>query len=276
MKLTIKTINQKAIPLDVEPSTTVANIKEMLHQSQGFDVAAQKLIYSGKILTDDQTIEALKVKETDFMVVMVTKAKAALAASSAAPAPAARGLGAVSTPSAPTGGAAAAAPAAPAAPAADPNNLFALAQQQAQQQQQQQAAQAGGVGAGAFDLTALANDPQVAQLRQMIQQNPQLLQPILGQLAASNPALMAMLQQNPQAVLSALLGEDVMLDDASDDEGGALPPGVQQIAVTEEDRAAIDRLVDLGFDRNLAIEAYLACDKNEELAANYLFENQFE
>ncbi|KNE57412.1 UV excision repair protein Rad23 [Allomyces macrogynus ATCC 38327] len=161
---------------------------------------------------------------------------------------------------------------APAGPT--PNKLFALAQQQAQQQQQQ--AQAGGIGGGAFDLTALANDPQVAQLRQMIQQNPQLLQPILGQLAASNPALMAMLQQNPQAVLSALLGEDVMIDDASDDEGGALPPGVQQIAVTEEDRAAIDRLVDLGFDRNLAIEAYLACDKNEELAANYLFENQFE
>lgn len=53
--------------------------------------------------------------------------------------------------------------------------------------------------------------------------------------------------------------------------GGANPAG--SIRVTQEELDAITRLTDLGFPKHKAAEAYFACDKNEELAANYLFES---
>lgn len=55
---------------------------------------------------------------------------------------------------------------------------------------------------------------------------------------------------------------------------GANPPGT--IRVTQEEMEAINRLTSLGFPKHKAAEAYFACDKNEEYAANYLFETGFE
>lgn len=54
--------------------------------------------------------------------------------------------------------------------------------------------------------------------------------------------------------------------------GGPPPPGANVIRLTEEEMNAVNRLTEMGFDQQDAVAAYLACDKNEALAANLLLE----
>ncbi|KZT10724.1 UV excision repair protein Rad23 [Laetiporus sulphureus 93-53] len=172
----------------------------------------------------------------------------------------------------------AAAPAPPAQPAQPapasnaPQNLFQLAQQQQQQQHHPNPAGAAGGAPAGLDMGALQNHPQMQQLRELVAQNPQLVQPLIQQLAASNPQLAQLLAQNPEAFLQLLGGAEGF--DFDGEEG--VPPGAHVINITEEEQAAIQRLEALGFSRQAVIEAYFACDKNEELAANYLFESNFD
>ena len=51
---------------------------------------------------------------------------------------------------------------------------------------------------------------------------------------------------------------------------GPPPVVAPQMDISPEDEAAIGRLEQLGFHRALCIEAFFICDKNEEMAANYL------
>ncbi|KAH0536216.1 hypothetical protein FGG08_006898 [Glutinoglossum americanum] len=367
----------------------ILSIKEKIAQDQGWDTSQQKLIYSGKILQDQNTVESYNIEEKGFIVCMVSKVivhilrqpKATSQSSSSTPAkaPSTPAPPPIQTPSAPAAPVPASRPTAanvpdtpsPAGAAtasgtnfSDPSALAMGAQREAAisnmesmgfpradidramraayfnpdraveylltgipenlQQEQRQAnqaqpgasapaaassppaagheaanpsgedqpinlfeaaAQAGrsgggsggarsgggasaaaGAAGGLGNLDFLRNNPQFQQLRQVVQQQPQMLEPILQQVGAGNPQLAQLIGQNPDQFLQ-LLSED-----PHDDEDNPLPPGAQAISVTEDEREAIERLCRLGFERDLVIQAYFACDKNEELAANFLFE----
>ncbi|KAK6605772.1 UV excision repair protein Rad23 [Botrytis cinerea] len=354
MKLTFKDLKQQKFVLEAEPTELVSDVKEKIFKEKGWEASQQKLIYSGKILQDANTLESYHIEEKGFIVCMITKiAKAAPAASSAPKAPSTPAPASAATPAPPAAPAHSsstsntAVPATPSpagasipAPQATPSNettglamgaersaqiaemesmgfersqieaamraafynseraieylLNGIPERLLQEQQPTPAAPAavqassppaaggeddpvdlfqaaanagnrggaargrpgvdplGGAGAGAAagglgNLDFLRNNPQFQQLRQVVQQQPQMLEPIL------------------QQQFLQLLSENA-------DDDAPLPPGAQAIEVTPEERDAIERLCRLGFNREQAIQAYFACDKNEELAANFLFE----
>lgn len=109
-----------------------------------------------------------------------------------------------------------------------------------------------------------------------------MLPQILMALEHSNPGLVQVIRENPEAFMRLLSGggggaqQDpvaAMLAAAQGGAPGGPPPGQQVVRLTPEEGEAVQRLTELGFDRGMAVQAYLACDKNEELAANFLFEN---
>ncbi|XP_062106296.1 ubiquitin receptor RAD23d-like [Humulus lupulus] len=131
-----------------------------------------------------------------------------------------------------------------------------------------------GANAGAGNLDFLRNSQQFQALRAMVQANPQILQPMLQELGKQNPHLVRLIQEH-QADFLRLINEPVEGGEGNvlSQMASAMP---QAVTVTPEERAAIERLEAMGFDRAIVLEVYFACNKNEELAANYLLDHMHE
>lgn len=309
MQVNLKPLKGEQFKVEIDPEAKVSDLKKKIAEAKPeFPAEQQKLIFSGKILTDDSTMGSLDIKPDGFVVVMLTKAPGAAAAPAAQPAaqPAASPAPAAApaTGATPAAAATPAATGAPAAPlpsvitdlrsnprfrelavvvTANPRILQvmipALRRNYPELQEaiagnipgflRMLAEEAGGTAAGPPAAggggEGMPNEAQFRQMAAMLAQNPQML----AQMMQSDPELAAALQANPQAV------QQLMAAAAS----GQLPGmgaggggGPTTITLSEADNAAIERLAALGFDKNVAAQAYLACDKNEELAANFLFD----
>jgi len=136
----------------------------------------------------------------------------------------------------------------------------------------------------------IRQEPQFQQIRQIIRTNPHLLEQFIQQMSRENPELFRDITAHQEEFIQ-MLNEDA--DDAA---AGGAPTGAQgaqlggaggptitreqdgrvTLQVTEAERQAIDRLKQLGFPEDMVVQAYFACDKNEELAANFLLSNAFD
>merc|ERR1739838_1169356 len=100
----------------------------------------------------------------------------------------------------------------------------------------------------------------------------------------SNPELLQIISQNQEAFIRMINESD---DGSSSGSGGTgsggrsgsgrTPAAGEEhlgesgvIQVSPQDKEAIERLKALGFPEHLVVQAYFACEKNENLAANFL------
>lgn len=130
--------------------------------------------------------------------------------------------------------------------------------------------------AGAGNLDVLRNNRQFQNLISLVQANPQILQPLLQELGKQNPQVIQLIQEN-QAEFMRLINEPLEGDEENEmNMLDQIADAAETIAVTPEENEAILRLEGMGFDRALVLEVFFACNKNEQLAANYLLDHMHE
>ncbi|KAG7769068.1 hypothetical protein KL946_000351 [Ogataea haglerorum] len=145
---------------------------------------------------------------------------------------------------------------------------------------------AAAAGSQGQDAAQQQEGDFMGSLREILQQQPEMAEAVLQQLAASNPQLAEIVQSNPEAFMRYITDGDqnalaqalgVPPEYMEGVEGdGELPEGATRIQITQEENEAINRLCELGFERDLVIQVYFACDKNEEMTANLLFSDHAE
>ncbi|XP_008046219.1 UV excision repair protein RAD23 homolog A isoform X2 [Carlito syrichta] len=357
--ITLKTLQQQTFKIRMEPDETVKVLKEKIEAEKGrdaFPVAGQKLIYAGKILSDDVPIRDYRIDEKNFVVVMVTKAKAGQGTSAPpeASSPAAP-ESSTSLPPAPASGMSHSPPTAAredkspseeSAPTTSPESVSGSVPSSGSSGREEDAASTLVTGseyetmlteimsmgyerervvaalrasynnphraveylltgipgspepehgsvqesqvseqpateAGENPLEFLRDQPQFQNMRQVIQQNPALLPALLQQLGQENPQLLQQISRHQEQFIQMLNEPPGELADISDVEGevgaiGEEAPQMNYIQVTPQEKEAIERLKALGFPESLVIQAYFACEKNENLAANFLLSQNFD
>lgn len=315
MLVTLKTLQQQTFQIEIDPEETVKALKLKIEVEKGKDYVAdhQRLIYAGKILLDDDKLNTYNIDEKKFIVIMVTKPKSTEIPASTTSAPEAGESASTESGDGKAKTTSEEAPKPP--PAAEPEPAVATANELDfeatvhsimdmgyNRQQVEQALRASfnnreraveylitGIpeellqeqdaeeGTDEDPLAFLRDQPQFQQMRAVIQQNPNLLNAVLQQIGQTNPALLQAISQH-QSAFVRMLNEPVNPSAAGAvaEESALEIPQVQQPQVSPQDKEAIERLKALGFPEHMVIQAYFACEKNENLAANFLLSQNYD
>ena len=293
MHLLLKNLKQQEYQIEIESDQkTVKDLKLEIEKVHNFDSSCIKLLHSGVVLEDAKKLEEYKIKEGNVIIMMLLKPKKV----EAKPEPNQKEELQQQEP-----------------PKNEENKpqpqyteqINALVDMGYEKEKVERAIKAAN---GSIDLAVeYLNEEQIPNqnepntgnansnipsssnsnlpeelkknasiIKCLCMNNPEKLPSILTNLKEHSPQLFELIKQHEEdfknLLVSPLSEEDIRNFQSIQQE--LRRPRGETIRLTKEESDAVKRLQELGFSQADAVQAYFACDKNEEMAANFLFEQK--
>ena len=314
MKLILKNLKQVQYNVELESDKkTIQDLKNEIEKIHGFDAAQLKLLHNGRILDNAKTLEEYQIKDENVIIMMNTKPKQKeQPPSTEPPKPEPEKKEGEEKKEEPPKQPQAQPQSSNTEYATQINSLVEMGYEKDKVEKAINAAKGNldlaleFLGSGNIPDSAPQTQPQPQNQSQPSQgnrnlslelrrnasiikivckDNPDKIYSILNNLKQRNPALLEKIKEHEQdfknLLVSPISQEDIDNFKALEQnlqgllgEGGRRP-GQVEIRLTPEEAEAVKRLKELGdFSQAEVIQAFFACDKNEELTANYLFEQK--
>ncbi|MES1918618.1 hypothetical protein MHBO_000562 [Bonamia ostreae] len=285
MRISVKTLQNKKLVIDINETDKVADIKKTLEKEHDIGgTARQTLIYKGSILKNDQIfLKDFKAKENDFIIVMVSKNKGGRKIESKTNKPETKQT---QTP-----------------PKHESDQKNILNQNSPQQydnsspppQNSNSLPNNANINTRSINPQTESNSSAQNPLEQLVNLGFERERAAAALRSTGNNLMSAVESLFSQGVPINLQGRDLNsrnieilnlmtnLRRLSSQQGEQNPPnqnpsfaGRLSISLTEQDRLSLERLQNLGFNRSDCIQMYIACEKDEQAAANLLCEQASE